>query len=129
MLGGFQDYLIDKGWKRYTKDRNLDRHENYTSNFLSGYGPATYFFSNDNFPGLEFWYGLAERGKPPCFSIYPTHISYISDNYKTIEDLYRIVLSKIDYDILYDIISKQDRYFEITEDDNNTIIKIITSIL
>ena len=50
----FQEYLIDKGWKRYYIDYSLrDSPKVYSNNkWLSSYGPTEYLFEHFHHPEL-----------------------------------------------------------------------------
>lgn len=63
MLTGFQQYLVEKGFKRTCSAINSKQEtENYTSTMVSTYGPLQYNFKKGN---IWVWWGLSEMGKPP----------------------------------------------------------------
>lgn len=114
MLPGFQQYLVDKGFKRtYIEyhNRKAIEIEDYKKEFLSGYGPTHYNYRKDN---LCCWYGLAEMGKPPVMCLGSNKIKIVTDVFKTFEDGYRILFSnwKEDkFDLIYDVFISDDKYF------------------
>lgn len=130
-LPGFQKYLVDKGWVRYTKNivgKEIVKIENYDSLFLSSYSPIEYFFSNNE---IEVWWGLSERGKPPVMSLGYEKMKIISNNNKTYEDGYRILFSNWGenmYEKIYDVLVSTEKYFVVNCSDETNIIIDIRSI-
>lgn len=91
MIGGFQKYLVDNGFKRYTydhlsRDRKFTLIENYESVMVSSYGPCYYVFIKDN---IKFYWGLGKQGKSPYF--YPT----MGEQYEIIIGNYEETLNDI----------------------------------
>lgn len=126
MLPGFQQYLVDKGFKRTCCGvGSKERVENYTSIFLSTYNPLDYEFRKDD---KYCYWGLCEYQKPPVMFLGNEHMLIISNNRKTNEDGYRILFSKWKedkFDEIYDVFMSEDKYFRIDcEDEKYTKITI-----
>lgn len=129
MLGGLQDFLIEKGWERYERDFSKGRPvdiENHTSNYLSSYGPIGFYFKHKDYPDYEIYYGLAEHGKPPVMTFWNLDIVMINDkNYRTPEDAFRIISSEVTPDVLYDtFLQQKEKYFVIHFNDEEKVSSI-----
>jgi len=126
-LPGFQQYLVDKGFKRTCLEHCGKKEiEDYESIFLSSYNPIDYVFRKDN---KECSWGLSEHGKPPVMYLGVDKMRVINSiNLKTFEDGYRILFSKWGedkYDLIYDVFISDNKYFTVDcKDDNNIIITI-----
>lgn len=115
MLPGFQQYLVDKGFKR-TYQQFKEVKENYDSLFVSSYGPTHYEFSFESV--FKCWYGLAEMHKPPVMYLGSNKMKIIqnSKNMRTQEDGYRILFNKCHhdkFDEIYNVLMTEEKYFEI----------------
>lgn len=129
MLTGFQQYLVDKGFKRTAIEHcGKNEVENYTSNFLSSYSPLTYNFTKDN--KCCYW-GLSEHKKSPVMFLGREKMNIIQnkENYRTHEDGYRILFSQWHedkFDEIYDVFMSDNKYFNINcEDEKNIVISIL----
>jgi hypothetical protein len=133
MLPGFQQYLVDKGFKRTCTDRfGKGEKEDYTSTYLSTYNPLHYNFKM----GDKYCYwGLSEDKKPPVMSLGSNKmfITQNEDNHRTYEDGYRILFSKWreeKFDEIYDVFMSENKMFKINcEDEKNITVEIIVSDL
>lgn len=129
MLPGFQQYLVDKGFKRTcTEHCGNKEKEDYESTFLSTYNPLHYNFKKDD---KWVWWGLSEWGKPPvmCLGSNKMIIVQNEENYRTYEDVYRILFSQWHenkFDEIYDVFISDNKYFKINcEDEKNITIEIL----
>ncbi len=131
MLPGFQQYLVDKGFKR-TCRKFGEEMEDYDSLFLSSYGPLHYEFRKDNH--YAYW-GLSEHQKPPVMHLGAAKIDIIQDtdlegrviNRRTEEDGYRILFSKWKedkYDEIYDAFISDDKQFLIDLSDGGIKVSV-----
>jgi hypothetical protein len=128
MLSGFQQYLVDKGFKRTcTEHCGKNEKEDYVSTFLSSYNPLHYNFKKDN---KYCYWGLCEHKKPPVMFLGNSKMSIIQnkENYRTNEDGYRILFSQWHeekFDKIYEVFMSDKKYFKINcEDENNISIQI-----
>lgn len=67
----FQSFLKSKGWRRYykvwnKKSNTFDKVES-DSMSVSTYSHLGYFFSHEDYPEDELYWGLEEHGRPPTF--------------------------------------------------------------
>ncbi len=133
MIPGFQQYLVDKGFKR---TKGITKEEDYDSTFVSSYGPLNYSFKKD---GHYCYWGLSEREKPPVMCLGADKISIIQNrdiredgkrSLRTYEDGYRILFTKWGtdkFDVIYDVFISEDKYFEIDcRDEKDIKIEILT---
>lgn len=128
MLPGFQQYLVDKGFKRTcTENCGKKEIENYTSTFLSAYNPLHYEFRKDN---KYCYWGLCEYQKSPVMFLGndKIRIAQNEENIRTNEDGYRIIFSKWHedkFDEIYDVFISYNKYFKIDcRDEKNITIEI-----
>lgn len=130
MLTGFQKYLVDKGFKRHYEvwsggkgNKKCEIVEDYESVFVNSIDRICYLFTKNNHKCL---WGLCEYSKPPVMYLgfnklkliehYYDDKGGIKENFRTIEDGYRILFSmwKEDmYDGIYDVFISENKYFEI----------------
>lgn len=129
MLAGFQQYLINKGFKRSAIEHCGDKEiENYSSTFLSTYNPLHYNFKKDD---KYCYWGLCEHKKPPVMYLGSSKMSIVQnkENYRTQEDGYRILFSQWHedkFDEIYDVFMSDSKYFIINcEDEKNISIEIL----
>lgn len=129
MLTGFQQYLVDKGFKRTcTKYCSIEIVENYTSEFLSTYGLIEYQFTKDE--KFCYW-GLIEDKKPPVMFLGTGKLVVIQnkDNHRTTQDGYRILFSKWHqdrFDEIYEVFMSGQNFFAVDcTDEKNITIEII----
>jgi len=121
MLPEFQQYLVDKGFKRtVTKyvGKTPYEEENYKDVFLSSYGPLEYHFRKDD---LYCYWGLCEADKPPVMNLGLNKIIVIESrtekvliNARTPEDGYRILFSKWGkekFEQIYEVFSSPNQRF------------------
>lgn len=128
MLLGFQQYLVNKGFKRTCiNPANREREENYHSMFLSSYSPIKYDFTD----GINYCYwGLCERGKSPVMFLgdKKMHIIQNGNNIRTVEDGYRILFNEYGedkYDEIFQVFISNNKYFKIDcRDERNIIIQV-----
>lgn len=64
----FENYLIEKGYKRFYFDSKGNKIEDYKKQDYSSYGPVCYNYEKNN---NKIVFGLHEQGLPPTL-IYPT---------------------------------------------------------
>lgn len=129
MLPGFQQYLVDKGFKRTcTEHCSKKEIEDYASTFLSAYNPLHYNFKMGD--KYAYW-GLCEYQKPPVMFLGNNKILIVQnkEKHRTNEDGYRILFSKWHeerfYEI-YDVFMSKNKMFKINcEDESNITIEII----
>lgn len=129
MLTGFQQYLIDKGFKRTCIEHCGKKEiENYESMFLSSANPIHYNFRKDN---LYCFWGLVEYGKAPVMFLGNSKLIIIQNenNYRTVEDGYRILFTMWNeekFEDIYDTFVSENKYFQINcKDENNITIEIL----
>lgn len=129
MLSGFQQYLIDKGFKRTCKEHcgNLEK-EDYTNKFLSTYSPLQYDFKKDD---KYCYWGLCECNKPPVMFLGSSIMSVVQNenSFRTKEDGYRTLFSQWHedrYDEIYDVFMSEKKLFVVNcEDEKNILISIM----
>jgi len=129
MVAGFQQYLVDKGFKRTcTPHGGKNEKEDYESIFLSTYNPLHYNFKK--YDKYCCW-GLFEHKKPPVMFLGDSKMSIIQnkENYRTNEDGYRILFSQWHeekFDEIYDVFMSDKKFFKINiEDEKNISIEIL----
>lgn len=129
MLSGFQQYLVDKGFKRTcTEHCGKNEKEDYESTFLSTYNPLYYNFKKED---KYCYWGLCEYKKPPVMFLGNSKMSIVQnkENYRTNEDGYRILFSQWreeKFDEIYDVFMSDKKYFKINvEDEKNISIEIL----
>ncbi len=129
MLAGFQQYLVDKSFKRTcTEHCGKNEKEDYSSIFLSNYNPLHYNFKKDD---KYCYWGLSEHKKPPVMCLGRNKMLLIQnkENYRTYEDGYRILFSKWHeekFDEIYEAFMSDNKVFKINcEDESNITIEII----
>lgn len=116
MLSGFQQYLVDKGFKRTCKEHcGKNEKEDYESIFLSSYNPLQYNFKKED---KYCYWGLCEHNKPPVMFLGNSKMFIIQkkDNYRTNEDGYRILFSQWHedkFDEIYEVFTSEKKYFKI----------------
>jgi len=131
MLSGFQQYLVNKGFKRtYNEYGGKSVKEDYISTVLSSYGPLYYTFTKDD---KQCFWGLCEKKRPPVMFLGESKM-LIVQNEKTFrfkEEGYRILFNqwKNDrFDEIYDVFMSDNKYFKINcVDENNISIEILLS--
>lgn len=128
-LPGFQQYLVDKGFKRTcTEHCGTEIVEDYKSLFLSSYNPLYYNFTKEEY---HCYWGLSEMHKPAVMCLGNGKMRVIEEliiqergHRRTYEDGYRILFSqwKEDrYDEIYDVFISEDKYFIIDCTDEKDI--------
>lgn len=129
MLSGFQQYLVDKGFKRTcTEHCGNKEKEDYQSTFLSTYNPLRYNFKKDD---NHCYFGLCEYGKPPVLFLGYNKISIVQnkENHRTKEDGYRILFSQWQedkFDEIYNVFLSSSKFFQINcQDEKNIFIEIL----
>jgi hypothetical protein len=127
-LPGFQQFLVDKGFKRTcTEHCGSKVKEDYTSTFLSTCSPLTYDFEKGN--KFCYW-GLWEKDKPPVMFLGVTKMRIIQNgsNYRTKEDGYRILFTKWGedrFDEIFEVFMSDNKHFEVNcVDEKNITITI-----
>lgn len=101
----FQEYLIDKGWKRYYIDYSLrDSPKVYSNNkWLSSYGPTEYLFEHFHHPELILCWGMFIYKKPPVFYLNSINIIH-DDKHRLDQDLWFDIMKMLDFDTIYNLI-------------------------
>lgn len=129
MLTKFEQYLVDRGFKRTCIEHcGKNEKEDYESTFLSTYNPFYYKLSKDD--KCCYW-GLSEYKKPPVMFLGNKKMVIVQNkqNYRTNEDGYRILFSQWledKFDEIYEVFMSKKKYFKINvEDENNISIKIL----
>ncbi len=112
-LSGFQQYLVDKGWKRYYLDFYESRKNPpkiYSDSVMvSSYGPTEYRFEHEDHPEIVLWWGLHIHKKPPVFCLSRIWIYDVNDKRRVDQDLWYDVMKMLDYDTIYDLILREGR--------------------
>jgi hypothetical protein len=116
-IGGFQQFIINKGWKRYKEKSQIhDKTFDYKDNTVSGYGPTHYMFENEEYPEIKFWWGLHEVKKPPVFCLSRIFIKSLHNKnlfedktipekdkqYKSEQDLWFEILKTVEFETIYE---------------------------
>ena len=129
MLAGFQQYLVDKGFKRTcTEHCGKDEVEDYSSIFLSTYNPLYYNFKKDD---KYCYWGLSEFKKPPVMYLGSDKMILLQTkgSYRTQEDGYRILFKKWQeekFDEIFEAFMSDNKVFKVNcKDESNITIEII----
>ncbi len=120
MIHPFEQFLINKGWKRY-KSFGTHRVEDYTDSFTSTMGPLGYFTTD----GInEVYYSLTESNMPPYMRIPKTLLKIDKNSLDTngrASQLLFINWKENMYNTILEVIKDSTRFIIVDATDTNNI--------
>lgn len=109
----FEQFLIDKGFKKMILNLKTWQYEPADNHVLSTYGPTEFRYLKDD---KEILWGLNERRKPPTLVSPRPQIRMKRDGVywnQERDDAMNIVLKTIDYDRIYEAMYDHSIVFEV----------------
>jgi len=101
----FENYLIQKGWRRYKKNfsgNNVVK-EYSNSDFVSSMGILGYFFEHSDYPEIQPYWGLDILGMPPVMILVDDlNYRYCTDFNCNVNSLATRIIKSFHFDLIYE---------------------------